>query len=76
MEIRLLKFDFIFFMILLSKSQNKNQNQINDKITKSYATSAKSYAWGSGKRAEKKQIQIFELSTYSRSLEQAEYHTF
>ena len=29
-----------------------------------------------GKRAEKKQIKNFELSTCPRSLEQAEYHTF
>ena len=34
------------------------------------------FVWGSGKREEKKQIKTFELSTYSRSLEQAEYHTF
>ena len=34
------------------------------------------HVWGSGKRVEKKQIKNFELSTYSRSLKQAEYHAF
>ena len=32
--------------------------------------------WGSGKRAEKRQIKHFELAIYSRSTEQAEYHLF
>ena len=31
---------------------------------------------GSGKRAEKKKITNFDLSTYSRSTEQADYHAF
>ena len=34
------------------------------------------YVWGSGKRAEKKQIKNFELATYFRSAEQAGYHAF